>query len=102
MKPEELAGAIASGDSKTLEGIKGIGKKTAERVVLELRDKLRKHPLETNISPVKNNSLRHDALNALAALGINRPAAEQALQKVMAGEPELPLEDLIKKVLRIL
>jgi len=102
MKPEELAGAIASGDSKTLEGIKGIGKKTAERVVLELRDKLSKHPLETNISPVKNNSLRHDALNALAALGINRPAAEQALQKVMAGEPELPLEDLIKKVLRIL
>ncbi len=102
MKPEELSAAIVAGDSRTLERIKGIGKKTAERVVLELKDKLVKHPLEANISPVKNNTLRQDAFNALAALGIGRQAAEQALQKVLAAEPELPLEDLIKKVLRIL
>jgi Holliday junction DNA helicase RuvA len=102
MKPEELARAITSSDIRTLEGIKGIGKKTAERIVLELRDKLTKHPLETNISPMKNNTLRHDALNALTALGINRLAAEQALNKVLASEPNLPVEDLIKKILRIL
>jgi Holliday junction DNA helicase RuvA len=102
MKPEELARAIVQSDVRTLEGIKGIGKKTAERIVLELRDKLAKHPLESNISPMKNNSLQQDAFNALTALGINRIAAEQALNKVLASEPNLPVEDLIKKTLRIL
>ena len=102
MKPEELARAIINSDVRTLEGIKGIGKKTAERIVLELRDKLAKHPLETNISPMKNNTLHLDALNALMALGINRLAAEQALNKVLVNEPNLPVEELIKKTLRIL
>jgi Holliday junction DNA helicase RuvA len=102
MKPEELARAIVHSDVRTLEGIKGIGKKTAERMVLELRDKLAKHPLETNISPLKNNTLQQDALNALTALGINRLAAEQALNKILVSEPNLPVEELIKKTLRIL
>jgi Holliday junction DNA helicase RuvA len=102
MKPEELARAIVQSDVRTLEGIKGIGKKTAERLVLELKDKLAKHPLEANISPMKNNSLHQDAFNALTALGINRLAAEQALNKVLAAEPNLPVEELIKKTLRIL
>jgi Holliday junction DNA helicase RuvA len=102
MRPEELARAIVQSDVRTLEGIKGIGKKTAERMVLELRDKLTKHPLETNISPMKNNTLQQDALNALTALGINRLAAEQALNKVLVSEPNLPVEELIKKILRIL
>ena len=69
MKPEELARAIVTGDIRTLEGIKGIGKKTAERIVLELRDKLAKQPLESNISPMKNNTLHQDALNALDGFG---------------------------------
>ena len=102
MKPEELIRAIINADVRTLEGIKGIGKKTAERIVLELRDKLAKQPLETNISPMKNNTLHHDALNALTALGINRLAAEQAINKIMVNEPNLPVEELIKKTLRIL
>ena len=87
MKPDELATAIIQADIRTLEGIKGIGKKTAERMVLELKDKLAKHPLESNISPMKNNTLHQDALNALTALGINRSAAEQAVKKVLALEP---------------
>jgi Holliday junction DNA helicase RuvA len=102
MKPEELIRAIINADVRTLEGIKGIGKKTAERIVLELRDKLAKQPLETNILPMKNNTLHRDALNALTALGINRLAAEQALNKVLVNEPNLPVEELIKKTLRIL
>lgn len=102
MRPDELARAIIQSDVRALEGIKGIGKKTAERIVLELRDKLAKQPLEANISAMKNNSLHQDALNALTALGINRLAAEQALQKVLAGDPNLPVEELIKKTLRIL
>jgi holliday junction DNA helicase RuvA len=102
MKPDELARAIVQGDVRTLEGVKGIGKKTAERLVLELKDKLAKHPLESNISPMKNNTLQQDALNALTALGINRMAAEQAVKKTLASEPDLLVEELIKKSLRIL
>jgi Holliday junction DNA helicase RuvA len=102
MKPDELCRAIIHGDTRTLENIKGIGKKTAERVVLELKDKLAKFPIETNILPMKNNTLHQDALIALTALGINRVAAEQALQKTLMTEPGLAVEDLIKKVLRIL
>ena len=102
MKPEELARAIINGDIRTLEGIKGIGRKTAERLVVELKDKLAKHPLETNISTLKHNTLHTDALNALLALGINRQAADQAIQKTLVGQPNLPLEDLIKKALRTL
>lgn len=102
MKPDELARAIVQGDTKTLEAVKGIGRKTAERVVLELRDKLAKQPLESNISPLKNNTLHQDALNALTALGINRIAADQALKKALEAEPALAVEELIKKALRIL
>lgn len=102
MKPDELARAIIQGDTRTLEGIKGIGKKTAERMVLELRDKLAKHPVESNIYSMKNNTLQQDALNALMALGINRQAANQALEKIMAAESNLSVEELIKKTLRTL
>ena len=102
MRPEELAKAIIQGDTKTLEGIKGIGKKTAERMVLELRDKLAKHPLESNISPLKNNTLHQDALNALTALGISRQAASQAIEKTFAANPNLSVEELIKMALRTL
>jgi Holliday junction DNA helicase RuvA len=102
MKPDELARAIINGDIRTLEGIKGIGKKTAERLVVELKDKLSKHTPETNISALKNNTLHSDALNALLALGINRQAADQAIQKTLVEQANLPLEDLIKKALRTL
>jgi Holliday junction DNA helicase RuvA len=102
MKPDELAKAIIMAEIRVLEGIKGIGKKTAERIVVELRDKLSKHPPESNISPLNSNTLHQDAFNALTALGINRSAAEQAIKKVLADQPNQPVEELIKKALRIL
>lgn len=102
MKPDELARAIVQGDVRSLEAIKGIGKKSAERIVLELKDKLAKHGPEANIAPMKNNTLQQDALNALTALGINRTAAEQALKKALTADPGLPVEELIKRALRIL
>ena len=71
-------------------------------MILELRDKLAKHPIETNIPALKNNTLQQDALNALTALGINRQAAVQALEKTLAADPNLPVEELIKKALRTL
>ena len=101
MNPGELSRTIVSGDLRLLESIKGIGKKTAERLVVELRDKLAKHPIETNISPLKNNTLHTDSLNALLALGISRNAADQVLQKIMQSDPSLnSLEEIIKKALK--
>lgn len=102
MKPEELSRAIVQGNAKLLESIKGIGRKTAERIVLELRDKLGKQPADLNISGFKGNTLQSDALNALIALGIGRQAADTALQKVLAQNPELGVEALIKKALQTL
>ena len=104
MKPEDLSRAIIQGNARALEAIKGIGKKTAERIVVELRDKLAKQPIDTdlNISSLKGNTLQTDALNALIALGINRQAADQAIQKVLAQDPAAGVELLIKKALQIL
>jgi len=102
LKPDELARAIIQADVRSLEAIKGIGKKTAERIVLELKDKLARHPIDINISAMKHNTLHSDALNALLALGISRQAADQAIQKTIAQEPGLPVEELIKKALRTL
>jgi Holliday junction DNA helicase RuvA len=103
MKPDELARAIIQGQIKQLESIKGIGKKSAERIVLELREKLGKKFSGSNISPLINNTLEQDALNALVSLGIARPAAEQALKKLSQDGPvPLKIEDIIKQVLKIL
>ena len=103
MKPEEITRSIVLSDTHGLEKIKGIGKKTAERLVLELKDKLSKQPLDTNISAMKNNTLHSDALNALMALGIARNTADQAIQRVSQSDPSLTsLEDVIKKALKTL
>jgi Holliday junction DNA helicase RuvA len=103
MKPDELARAIVQGQSRQLESIKGIGKKSAERIILELRDKVGKKYTGSNISPLINNTLEQDALNALVSLGIARPSAEQALKKLSQDAPfPQKIEDIIKQVLKIL
>ena len=103
MKPEEIAKAIMGGQFRLLETIKGIGKKSAERIVLELKDKVGKIIPQTNISSLIDNTLEQDALNALIALGIGRQVAENALQKVLAEGTGIDgLEDIIKKVLKAL
>lgn len=101
LKPEELVRAIVQGNTKQLEAIKGIGRKSAERIILELREKMAKVTPISNISPLIDNTLEQDALNALIALGIGRSAGEQALQRVLKAEPELNrVEDIIKKALK--
>jgi holliday junction DNA helicase RuvA len=101
MRPEEIVKAIVQSNSRQLETIKGIGKKSAERIVLELKDKLAKNPYHTNISPLINNTLEQDALNALVALGIARQTGEQAVQRVLKAQPELSkVEDIIKNALK--
>lgn len=101
MKPEEVSRAIIQGNARQLEAVKGIGKKTAERIILELRDKLTRQSLDVNNSITIGNTAEQDALNALLALGIARPAAESALKKAMqihSGSEKV--EEIIKSALK--
>lgn len=100
MKPEEISRAIVQGNTQLLATIKGIGKKTAERLVVELRDKLGKQSLETTPGALPVNSLETDAITALASLGIGRPQAEQAVKKITVSNSELSLEQIIKLALK--
>ena len=98
MKPDEIIKAIVQGNVKQLESIKGIGKKTAERLIVELKDKLsRINTINLDAFVTQNNTIEVDALNALISLGIGRPLAEAALKKALKNAPsDTPLEELIR------
>lgn len=103
LRADEVASAINGGNVKLLESVKGIGKKTAERLVLELKDKTDKSVTDAGsyIAGGRVNTLENDALNALTALGISRQQAEQSIKKISLTEPGITkLEDLIKKALK--
>lgn len=101
MKPDEIIKAIVQSNARLLESIKGIGRKTAERLVLELKEKLAKNHNENILSVSPANKVESDALNALVSLGIPRPNAEKAVANVIAMESKnILLEDLIKKALK--
>ncbi|MFN5421969.1 MAG: Holliday junction branch migration protein RuvA [bacterium] len=103
MQPQELRNAIASGNAVALEKIKGIGRKSAERIILELRDKMVKSGQGIAATGFAQHSIDDDALNALIALGIQKNTAESALKKVRAASPEdNSLESLIKKSLQFI
>jgi Holliday junction DNA helicase RuvA len=103
MQPSELRSAIASGNTGALEKIKGIGRKSAERLILELREKMVKAGVESTAPGFARNSLENDALNALMALGIQKNTAEAALKKTRAHAPEdNVLESIIKKSLQFI
>jgi len=103
MQPAELRSAIASGNTGALEKIKGIGRKSAERLILELREKMVKAGVESTSPGFVRNSLENDALNALMALGIQKNTAEAALKKTRANSPEdNVLESIIKKSLQFI
>jgi Holliday junction DNA helicase RuvA len=101
MKPEEITRAIIQGNAKLLESIKGVGRKTAERLILELRDKVSKQADDITNLTAGHNTNESDALNALISLGIARNTAEQAIRKVNASTAEsLHVEELIKQALK--
>jgi Holliday junction DNA helicase RuvA len=104
LKPVEVQMAISSGNVKLLESIKGIGKKTAERIALELRDKLAILPSAVaGGMMVQHNTPETEALEGLMALGIGKAIAEQALRKATASNPgSLSVENLIKLALKLL
>ncbi len=101
LKPAEITKAIVQGNTKQLEGIKGIGKKSAERLIVELRDKLGKQSNESILPGFSEPQNDADAVNALISLGIGRVMAEQAVKKVLQAQPDNDsLEDIIKQALK--
>ena len=101
MQPEEIQAAILQENEKILERIKGIGAKTAKRIILELKDKMLKQKDMPDQLISTSNTLQVDALNALLALGIARPAAEAALQKALRNAADTgSVEEIIKQSLR--
>jgi holliday junction DNA helicase RuvA len=101
MKPDEIIKAIVQSNARLLESIKGIGRKTAERLCLELKEKLSKNLNDSILTSSVTNKVENDALNALVSLGIPKLNAEKALKNVIdTNTGTIPLEDLIKKALK--
>lgn len=98
---QEISSAILSGNSGLLQRVKGIGAKTAERIIVDLRDKVQKFSSETqNISNFANNKIKEEALSALEVLGIPKRTSEKIADKLLKQEPELSTEDLVKRILK--
>lgn len=101
---KELQAAIVQEDVKTIQSVKGIGGKTAQRIILELKDKMKKEGLldkSVEIQPRFDNTLRSEALSALTTLGINKSIAEKTVDKILKEYGiEIKLEELIKLALK--
>jgi len=98
--PDEIAHAIQSEDVRTIQSIKGIGAKTAQRVIIDLKDKVLKMVFSTENMFAQNNTQRFDALTALVSLGFDKKSAEKAIDKIATGSETV--EQLIKEALKIL
>ncbi len=98
--PEEIAHAIQTDDVITIQGIKGIGAKTAQRVIIDLKGKVIKFSSGSETFVLKGNKTRFDALNALVSLGFDKKSTEKVLDKIDSGEQTV--EQLIKEALRLL
>lgn len=98
--PQEIQNAIIQGDVPVIQRIKGIGPKTAQRMVLELQDKLKKEGPDTLISVPKNQTVLDEALTALVMLGFVKVKAEKVVQSIYQGDPSVTVESLIKQALK--
>lgn len=99
---QELEMAILSDNVTALKGIKGIGLKTAQRVIVELKDKIGKSQAQSEIFAVPNNTAREEALSALTMLGFNKAASQKVVEKIMTSEPQIGVEEVVKKALKLM
>ncbi len=102
MSPGEIHEAISSGNVNLLKGIKGIGAKTAQRIIVDLADKLGKEPIDQKIFAEPNNTIKDEALSALVMLGFAKNNAQKVVDKIISTEPAIKVEELIKKALKML
>ncbi len=100
MSSEEIQQAIASEDVEKIKSVKGIGIKTAQRVIVDLKDKILKTYNISEDFTISNNTIKIEALSALEVLGFARKRVEKIIQIIIQESPEINLEDLIKKALK--
>ena len=103
LTPEELAEAIVSGDAALLQRVKGIGNKTAQRIIIDLKDKFARDPEIREILGSEHNTKKEEALSALTMLGFNKVPAGKAIDKIIKQEgASVTVEQLIKGALKVL
>ena len=99
LTPNEIQQAIIAEDVPKIQGIKGIGLKTAQRVIIELKDKIKSlHGME-EIPIEKSNTIKEETLSALEVLGYSRKSSEKVVDNLIHGNPSITIEDLIKGAL---
>jgi Holliday junction DNA helicase RuvA len=104
LTPKEVASAIMQDDVATLKTIKGIGGKSAQRIIIDLKDKLKKqnYTIDNKIGS-KDNTIKNEALSAMVVLGIDKKKADLAIDKILANEDNIiSVEELIKRTLKSL
>ena len=100
LSSKEIATAIATEDVKVLQSVKGIGAKTAQRIIIDLKDKLDQNLIQdVNSGSVKNKS-KNEALSALEVLGIPKKSAEKIMDKILQDSPNADVEFLVKETLK--
>jgi holliday junction DNA helicase RuvA len=100
LNPLEIEKAIISSEVNILKGVKGIGLKTAQRIIVDLKDKLGKHSGTGEIFAFADNTKREEALSALVMLGFGKSTVVKVLDKIIREEKSLTVEDLIKRALK--
>lgn len=100
LDPKQVTNAIASGDVVTIQSAKGIGSKTAQRVILDLKEKVLKLYDLDEVSMSQSNTNRDEALSALDVLGFVRKSSEKIVEKIVKEDPEASVESIIKKALK--
>ncbi|AVI50290.1 Holliday junction branch migration protein RuvA [Pukyongia salina] len=100
LSPQQVIEAIASEDVVTIQSVKGIGSKTAQRAVLDLKDKILKVYGLEDVSAVSSNTNKNEALSALETLGFARKQVEKVCDKILKEQPEASVEEIIKQALK--
>ena len=100
LEPKQIIQAIASADVVTIQKIKGIGSKTAQRVILDLKEKVLKLYDLDEVSMIQNNTNKDEALSALEVLGFVRKSSERVVEKIVKENPEATVENIIKLALK--
>ncbi|MBN9285173.1 MULTISPECIES: Holliday junction branch migration protein RuvA [Flavobacterium] len=98
--PQQIIHAIAGNDVATVQSIKGIGAKTAQRIILDLKDKVLKVYNLEEVSAVESNTNKNEALSALEVLGFMRKSAEKVVDKIVKDNPDASVESIIKLALK--
>ena len=99
LTPAEIQQAIGTEDIATIQGVKGIGLKTAQRLIIELKDKIKSLQGTDEIPVFKSNTIKEETLSALEVLGYSRKASAKVVDKLVQGEPDSSVEELIKSAL---